>query len=98
MEESWPFHEHVIKSLEVEVVLCIGRATADFVLSRETFRTHKPTPTSFTSTKGLPRTSQKYDGPGVRLVQLGHTSSTSWLGVERDPSPYIRDWCANESK
>lgn len=94
-EECWPFHEHVLKTLEVEVIMCIGKATADFILSRDAFSQHNPTNTSFTSTKGLVRTSQKYDGPGVRVVQLGHTSSTSWLGVERDPSPYIRDWCAN---
>jgi hypothetical protein len=95
-EECWELHEHVIKTLDIEIVMCIGKATADFVLSRDVFSQHEKTNESFTSTKGLPRTSQMYDGPGVRLVQLGHTSSTSWLGVERDPSPYIHDWCAND--
>lgn len=95
-EECWPFHEHVVKSLDIEIVMCIGKDTADFVLGRDSFSKHRPTSTSFTSTMGLRRISQKYDGPGVRVVRLGHTSSTSWLGVERDPSPYVRDWCAND--
>lgn len=97
IEECWPFHEHVIKSLDIEVVLCIGKDTVDFVLGRDAFRNHRPIGTPFVSTKGLRRASQRYDGPGVRVVKLGHTSQTSWLGVERDPSSYIRDWCANNS-
>lgn len=50
-EECWAFHEHVIERLGIEVVMCIGKATADFVLSRDRFSDHRSTGTSFVSSR-----------------------------------------------
>lgn len=88
VEACWPFHQAVIETLAVPVVICFGVTVAGYV--RGKFRAHTEID-SFVEANSRRWTSHTYRAAsGVRVVQLTHPSRADWRNPASDPTELVR--------
>jgi len=83
----WPFHQAVISSLGVKVIVCMGRSTAEAVRRRLSAHQHIET---FTEKNGRGYKSDAHaNSEGVVVVRVTHPSRFDWTNPAADPSPLV---------
>jgi len=83
----WPFHEAVIRTLGVKVVVCFGKRASNFV--RREFGAHQEID-QFVERNNRGWKSATYLGPGgLKIVAVTHPSRADWRNPKADVSPLI---------
>lgn len=83
----WPFHEAVIRTLGVKVVVCFGKSAGEFV--RRQYGAHREID-HFTerNNRGWRSTTHRAPG-GLKIVTVTHPSRADWRNPLADVSPLV---------
>ena len=88
--ECWPFHRAIIESLQVRVVVCLGKLAGEWV--RNQLGAHTLVD-EFTDTKpGFTRGWKSYayrNAGGLTVVRLSHPSRAIWTDPASDPTVLV---------
>lgn len=88
-ELCWPFHQAVIETLGVRVVLCFGQKSGGWV--REQLNANKPVDQFVEEYEKRHLTSISYkNSDGVVVVVATHPSRADWTNSEADPSQLVK--------
>jgi hypothetical protein len=91
-DECWAFHERVIISLDIKVVLCFGQTSGDWVQGKLGAHEHVET---FTESNGRRWKSQSYrNGRGIGVVIATHPSIADWTSRAADPTHLVANLLA----
>lgn len=83
----WPFHEAVVRDLGVDVVVCFGKKTAEYVRNR--FDAHEHID-QFVEQNNRGWTSSTDRGrDGLKVVSVTHPSRVDWRNPAADVSPLV---------
>ncbi len=86
-EACWPFHQKVIDTLGVRVVVCLGKPASDFV--REKLKAHRQI-CKFVENNGRRWQSHTYESlKGIQVVRLSHPSRADWTKCKTDPTGLV---------
>lgn len=86
-EACWSFHQKVIDTLGVRVVVCLGKPASDFV--REKLKAHRQI-CEFVENNGRRWQSHTYKNPkGIQVVRLSHPSRADWTKCNSDPTGLV---------
>ena len=83
----WPFHQTVVDSLDVDVIVCLGKKTGAYV--RRRFDAHEQID-QFVEQNNRGWTSQTHLGrDGLKVVSVTHPSRVDWRNPAADVSPLV---------
>lgn len=84
----WPFHQQVIDTLGVRVVVCFGKRAGNYV--RQQFDAHHEID-QFIETNNRGWKSTTHQGvDGIKVVTVTHPSRADWRNPAADISPLVR--------
>ncbi|WP_040284317.1 hypothetical protein [Tessaracoccus massiliensis] len=83
----WPFHEAVIRTLGVQVVVCFGKSTGEFV-RRQYGAHHEIDHFVERNNRGWRSTTHLSSG-GLKVVTVTHPSRADWRNPLADVSPLV---------
>ena len=87
-EQCWPFHQSVISRLGVQVVLCFGNTTGDWVRDRLDARDQV---SPFDGANQFGVTGRVYESPtGLKVVVATHPNRADWRVPASDPAELVR--------
>lgn len=85
--ECWPLHEHVIKVLDVKVVLCLGRTAADWVCKQ--LGAGKVIDEYVEDNDRRWKSRSFSNGNGSIVVSATHPSIADWTNPNSDPTVLV---------
>ena len=92
-ELCWPFHEAVIETLDVRVIVCLGRKAGGFV-RRKMEANEKVGEFRERISRGSkrgPRSQSHMTEDGITVVVLAHPSRSEWRNEKCDPTHLVLD-------
>ncbi|MBI1390285.1 MAG: hypothetical protein GC154_17735 [bacterium] len=86
-EECWPFHQRVIDSLEIRIILCLGINTGNWVARKIGANLEID---HFTEkNKRCWRSTALKNSTGLCVVKLTHPSRANWKALATDPTQLV---------
>ncbi len=89
----WAFHERVINTLNIEVVLCFGRTSGDWVRSKLGARRHVETFVERNERRWKSESFRSANGTGVVIAT--HPSVADWRNPATDPTHLVEHLLAS---
>ena len=87
-ELCWPFHQEVIKWLDVRVVLCLGKLSGSWV--REQLNANNFVDQFVEDNKRVWKSTSYKNSNGIAVVVATHPSIADWKKPATDPSPLVQ--------
>ena len=88
-KDCWPFHQKVIDTLGVKIVVCLGKTASDFVREKEQLNAHRHSCT-FVENNGRRWRSETHESTdGIQVVRLSHPSRADWTKCKTDPTGLV---------
>ena len=86
-QECWPFHEAVIETLGVRVIVCMGRHAGRLV--RQQLNVHEKVDEFVEDNKRLWKSRSHTNAQGLVVVTLTHPSQAAWTVTATDPTGLV---------
>jgi len=88
-KECWEFHQKVINSLGIKVIICLGKKAGKFVKSQ--LKANKEIGMFVEKYPKRPKKSIAYENEdGFLVIRIPHPSRAKWDSKEADPTPFIK--------
>ncbi|MGE5457480.1 MAG: hypothetical protein ACM3RX_03925 [Methanococcaceae archaeon] len=86
----WPFHQKVIESLHIKVILCFGRRSGDYV--RYKLKANKLIEEFFEVNERKWASQVFENDDGIIVISATHPSIADWTRPETDPSGLVKKY------
>jgi Uracil DNA glycosylase superfamily len=87
--ESWAFHERVIESLGIKVILCFGQRAGRWVATK--VGAHKHDGEFVENNRRGWKTLALSNDKGMTVIVATHPSWANWMNSSADPTPLVLD-------
>ena len=84
VEDCWPFHQKVIDTLGVRIVVCLGKEASRYV--REKLKADRKLEKYVENNNRHWRSCTHESPDGVQVVTLTHPSRANWTNSKTDPT------------
>lgn len=87
LDLCWPFHVHVIETVQPKVILCFGKTAGTYV--RKKIGAHELTDEFIEKNNRRWRSQTYTNTQGISVVVATHPSIADWTNQNSDPTPLV---------